>query len=166
MNRRMIIISVSSVLALIGAALITWSLWGFMKPMATVVAPPASVTPASVVKQMASLEKRMTQLEKRAIVKTDPAPAPAPCCTPCCTPPLTPSAVPAPTSAPAVSVPVVIVGQPQTYYNSWGWWLVDPNGSFHCPPVSNPTSWTGGMKILVQRPNSPPYETWAPACYR
>mgnify|MGYP001558793714 CR=1 FL=1 len=59
----------------------------------------------------------------------------------------------------------VVIGEPQTFYNSWGWWLVDPNGGFHCPPVSNPTTWRGGMGIWVQRKGTT-YETWAPACYR
>ena len=59
----------------------------------------------------------------------------------------------------------VIIGEPQTFYNSWGWWLVDPNGGFHCPPVSNPTTWIGGMGVWVQRRGTT-YETWAPACYR
>ena len=95
-----------------------------------------------------------TQPEKH--LSKAPAPAPAPCCTP---PSCTPSILPVPTPE------VVLTGQPQTYYNSWGWWLVDPNGSFHCPPVSNPIAWTGGMKVLVQRDNVV-YETWAPSCYR
>lgn len=102
---------------------------------------------------------------------TPPAPAPsAPtvstppsCCPPSCCVPPTPIVV---TPIPAPQ-PAFIIGQPQAYHNSWGWWLVDTGGSFHCPPVSNPTSWTGGMKVLVQRADgSPPYETWAPACYR
>ncbi len=78
-----------------------------------------------------------------------------------------PTPAPAPSVAPVShSAPVLLLGQPQAYYNSWGWWLVDPNGGFHCPPVSDPTTWTGGMKVLVQRPNGRTYETWAPACYR
>lgn len=175
MSRRMMIIS--GVLAFIGVALIAWGLWISMKPTAvTVVVPSAPMMPASVVKQMASLEKRVAKLEKRVIVKTAPTPevasaptasaSPAPCCNTCCTS-MAPPAAPAPVVlAPTAPAPAVLLGQPQTYYNSWGWWLVDPNGSFHCPPVANPTSWTGGMKVLVQRSGSPPYEAWAPACYR
>lgn len=103
-----------------------------------------------------------TQPVKR-LPKTPAPAAPAPCCTPqsCTQSSCTPSIL-----TPAPMPDLILTGQPQAYYNSWGWWLVDPNGSFHCPPVANPGSWTGGMKILVQRPGSPPYETWAPACYR
>lgn len=85
-----------------------------------------------------------------------PPKAPAPASTPTPAKILTPAPIP----------DLVVTGKPQTYYNSWGWWLVDPGGSFHCPPMpGNPSTWTGGMKVLVQR-NGVVYETWAPACYR
>lgn len=89
-----------------------------------------------------------------AVVPAPTAPAPVPCCTPtpCC-------------STPAPQV--VLLGEPQMYQNNWGSWIVDPNGGFHCPEVHSPARWMGGMKVLVQRPDgSPPYETWAPGCYR
>ncbi len=102
--------------------------------------------------------KPMQPAKKPSAPAVTPAPI-APASTPCCTPPSQPILTSTPTPQ------VVLTGQPQTYYNSWGWWLVDPNGSFHCPPVFNPTIWTGGMKVLVQR-NGVVYETWAPSCYR
>ena len=94
-----------------------------------------------------------------------PAPVPAPVSTPApsATAPVPTPPAPVPQS---FTAPVVLLGQPQAYYNSWGWWLVDPNGGFHCPPVANSTTWTGGMKVLVQRPDGVTYDAWAPACYR
>ena len=94
-----------------------------------------------------------TQPETKRLSK---APAPSP-----------PALPPSPKIlTPTLTPQVVLTGQPQTYYNSWGWWLVDPNGSFHCPPMPpNPKSWTGGIKVLVQR-DGVVYETWAPSCYR
>ncbi len=85
--------------------------------------------------------------------------------------PLVPGAPPAVGAAPPPVVVVapapVIIGQTQKYSNSWGWWwFVDPNGGFSCPQVSNPTKWTAGTTVPVQRPDGARYDVWAPACYR
>lgn len=95
---------------------------------------------------------------------TNPVPQPT-TPAPMLTPPVVSPPQPPSTSTPSAPAALVI-GQPQAYYNSWGWWLVDPNGGFHCPPlVSNPTTWTGGMQVHVQR-DGRSYNAWAPACYR
>ncbi len=95
-----------------------------------------------------------------------PAPAPVPSATALVpTPPATPTPQ-SPAPVPQSFAAPILLGQPQAYYNSWGWWLVDPNGGFHCPPVANPTTWTGGQRVFVKRPDGRTYEAWAPACYR
>lgn len=166
MNRREWIATSAGVVCMALAVALVVMLW----PTTVVVKPPVPVIPESVVKQMTSLEKRVAKLEKKEVAELKqkcicPPAVAAPSPTlPALPAPATPTVAPAP--APQPPAPALLIGQPQAYYNSWGWWLVDPNGSFHCPPVANPTSWTGGMKILVQRSGSPPYEAWAPACYR
>ncbi len=130
---------------------------------------PAVQSPAAAPKRPVAPKK------PPAVAPAPTAPAPAPCCnpTPCCT--SSSPAAPAPASSVVPPAPPqavyqqVLSGHPQMYSNDWGTWLVDPNGSFHCPRVDNITVWIGGMEVWVfqvTHPNKGWYRTWAPGCYR